>query len=237
MGNVLIVDDEPAIVELVSWHLKKAGYAVETAGDGEEADRKVRRGDVDLVVLDVMLPGTDGLSLCRNWRDEGIEIPVIFLTARDDEVDRVLGLDLGGDDYVIKPFLPRELVSRVKAVLRRAAAKPARAGSSEKEIRVGDMVIWPQEYRVEVGGRPVQLTAREFTLLSVMASKPGRVWTRDELLDRVWGYTYAGDTRIVDVMVSHLRDKIEANPRKPRYIITVRGVGYGFGGNVEWSNR
>lgn len=237
MGHVLIVDDEPAIVELVSWHLKKAGYAVDTAESGEEADRKVREGNVDLVVLDVMLPGMDGLSLCRSWRDDGIGIPVIFLTARDDEVDRVLGLDLGGDDYVTKPFLPRELVSRVKAVLRRAAAGSHRQGGASHEIRVGDVVIWPQEYRVEVAGKPVQLTAREFTLLTVMASKPGRVWTRDELLDQVWGYTYAGDTRIVDVIVSHLRDKIEANPRKPRYITTVRGVGYGFGGSLEWGDR
>ncbi|MBX6396610.1 MAG: response regulator transcription factor, partial [Alicyclobacillaceae bacterium] len=225
-----------SIVELVAWHLKRAGYEVETAADGEEADRIVRRGGVDLVVLDVMLPGMDGLSLCRQWRGDGIEVPVIFLTARDDEVDRVLGLDLGGDDYVVKPFLPRELVSRVKAVLRRMRGSKAN-GEDRPVIRVGDLTIWPQEHRVEVGGRPVQLTAREFALLTVMASKPGRVWTRDELLDRVWGYTYAGDSRIVDVMVSHLRDKIEKDPKKPRYITTVRGVGYGFGGNQEWGDR
>lgn len=237
MGHVLVVDDETSIVELVAWHLKKAGYSVKTAQDGEEADRLVRAGGVDLVVLDVMLPGMDGLSLCRRWREDGIELPVIFLTARDDEVDRVLGLDLGGDDYVTKPFLPRELVSRVRAVLRRARAVPREGTASEGVIRVGEIAIWPQEHRVEIAGRPVQLTPREFSLLVVMASKPGRVWTRDELLDRVWGYTYAGDTRIVDVMVSHLRDKIEEDPRKPRYITTVRGVGYGFGGKAEWEVR
>lgn len=226
--KILVVDDEESIVRLVTFNLEKEGFNTLKAYDGEKALDVIRREKPDLIVLDIMLPGLDGYEVCRRLRQEGLFIPVIMLTARDQEIDTVLGLELGADDYVTKPFSPRELVARIKAVLRRTAAD--KGDSRHGIIKAGKLVIDPSRYEVTAGGRPVELTPKEFELLEFMARNAGRVMSRDKLLDHLWGYTYAGDTRIVDVHVSHLREKIEDNPKKPVYIKTVRGVGYKFKG-------
>jgi two-component system alkaline phosphatase synthesis response regulator PhoP len=226
--TILVVDDEAAIVKLVTYHLEKEGYSVIAAQDGDEALAHVRNNArIDLILLDVMLPGTDGLEVCRRLRMEGNHTPIIFLTARDEEIDKVLGLDFGADDYVTKPFSPRELLSRIRAVLRRMHV---RESAPPREIRIRDLTIIPEEYKVVMNGKAVELTAREFEVLAFLAQHPGRVFTRDALLDHVWGYDFAGDTRIVDVTISHLRDKLEKNSKSPEYIKTVRGVGYKLSG-------
>ncbi len=223
-GRVMVVDDEESIVRLVSFNLQKEGYAVVEAHDGNEALALVESTNPDLVLLDLMLPGTNGLDVFKTMRLRGRDTPVIFLTARDSEVDRVLGLELGADDYVVKPFSPRELVARVKAVLRRSAA-PRQEDSTSYDGLTIDRVA----RTIEVDNVEVILTAKEFDLLAFMAKSPGRVFTREQLLDHVWGYEYAGDTRIVDVHISHLREKIERDPGNPAFIKTVRGIGYKFG--------
>ncbi|NPV69480.1 MAG: response regulator transcription factor [Firmicutes bacterium] len=222
--RVLIVDDEESIVRLVSFNLKKEGYTVLEARDGSDAVSVIEAANPDLVLLDVMLPEMNGLDVFRAIRSRGKETPVIFLTARDSEIDRVLGLELGADDYITKPFSPRELTARVRAVLRRSTQP-----RPNSNVSYGDLMIDRDARTVEVGGEPVNLTAKEFDLLSFLAQNPGKVFTRETLLDRVWGYEYAGDTRIVDVHVSHLREKIEEDPKSPAFVKTVRGIGYKFG--------
>lgn len=233
--RILVVDDEPSITKLVSFNLEKAGYDVDTAADGQAALDKVQDNQPDLIVLDLMLPKVDGLDVCKRLRQENNHIPVIMLTAKDEELDRVLGLELGADDYVTKPFSPRELVARVKAVLRRSAIKDAleQADAKQKPLVIGDLVIDVEGYESYVQGKRLELTPKEFELLVYMATHRGRVLSRDQLLNAVWNYDFVGDSRIVDVHVSHLRDKIEPDTRRPLYIKTVRGIGYKFEGPKE----
>jgi DNA-binding response OmpR family regulator len=220
-----VVDDEEHIIELVELYLSKEGYQVVKATDGDEAVEKFTVEKPDLLVLDIMLPGRDGLDVLREVRKTS-QVPVIMLTARESEVDKVVGLELGADDYLTKPFSPRELVARVKAVLRRS--KPAAAEAVEVVERDG-LSIDTQRRQVQVEGRgAVELTAKEFDLLLVLASNPGIVLTRERLMEKVWGYEYIGDTRTVDVYIRHLREKLADNADSPRFIQTVRGVGYRF---------
>lgn len=224
MGQkVLVVDDETAILELVAYNLTREGFEVMTAEDGLSALDRVRQEAPDLIILDVMLPGMSGLEVCRNLRQK-TDIPVILLTARKDEVDRVLGLELGADDYVTKPFSPRELIARVKAILRRSTKTAERTD----EVRAGGLVIDLERRVVTVDGTAVNLTFTEFELLSILARNPGRAFTRDELLVRVWGEDFYGDARTVDVHIRHLREKLHDSQGAPRFIETVRGVGYRF---------
>ncbi|MEW6048246.1 MAG: response regulator transcription factor [Bacillota bacterium] len=229
--RVLVVDDEPSIVELVQFALQKEGFVTESASDGLEALEKVERAKPDLVLLDLMLPGLDGLEVCRQIRRK-TNVPIVMLTAKASEVDKVVGLELGADDYITKPFSPRELVARVRAVLRRSqaaqgAAAPAEVQTaSQNELRVGDVVMDLARHQVWVRRRPVELTPKEYDLLRMLMANKGIVLTRELLLDKVWGYDFAGDTRTVDVHVVRLRQKLEDDPAHPRYIETVRGVGY-----------
>lgn len=224
--KILVVDDEQSIVRLVTFNLEKEGYSTLKAFDGEEAWEKISQDKPELVILDIMLPRIDGLEVCRRIRQESLPVAVIMLTARDQEIDTVVGLELGADDYITKPFSPRELLARVKAVLRRTSSRGEYL--IKEGFAIGELFINSASYEVTLKGRPVTLTPKEFELLEYMARNPGRVLTRDMLLDQLWGYTYHGDTRVVDVHVSHLREKIESNPKKPTYIKTVRGVGYKF---------
>ncbi len=225
MQRVLVVDDETAILELVEYHLSREGYKVEREENGQRAVDRATRERFDLVILDVMLPGLSGLDACRAIR-QAVDVPIIMLTARKDEVDRVLGLELGADDYVTKPFSPRELVARVKAILRRSQKGREDTG----EIRFPGLEVDVERRSVVVEGNPLNLTFTEFELLTILARNPGRAFTRDELLIRVWGEDFYGDARTVDVHVRHLREKLREDPQNPRYIETVRGVGYRFSG-------
>ena len=220
MARILIVDDEPKIVRLVSDYLEAAGFGVLAAGSGEEALMRVRTERPDLVVLDLGLPGLDGLDVTRTLRRDG-ELPVIMLTARDDETDRIIGLELGADDYVTKPFSPRELVARVRAVLRRHAG----AGQSET-VRAGDLSLDVPRMRVTRGDVAIELTATEFALLAAMARHPGRVFTRSQLLDAIHGVAFESYERAIDAHVKNIRRKLEPDPHRPRYLLTVYGVGY-----------
>jgi DNA-binding response OmpR family regulator len=222
--TILVVDDEPKIVKTVRAYLETAGFRVVTAGDGQMALTVYRHEKPALVVLDLGLPGLDGLDVARSLRREG-NVPLIMLTARVDEADKLIGLELGADDYVTKPFSPRELVARVRAVLRRTSLEKEQAPAP---VVVGDVHIDLERRQVTVGGQPVDLTATEFDLLLVLARHPGRVFTRLELLDRVQGYAFEGYERTVDAHVKNLRHKIEPDPKQPRYLLTVYGVGYKF---------
>jgi len=223
MTKVLVVDDEPIVREVVVRYLRREGYATLEAGDGDRARDLIEREAPALVVLDVMLPGTDGLALCR-WIRARSDLPVIMLTARGDEADRIVGLELGADDYVTKPFSPRELAARVRTVLRRATAEPAQ----EERISTDELEIDAATREVVKAGAPLRLTAKEFDLLFFLASHPRRVFSRDQLMDRVWGYEAAFDTGTVTVHIRRLREKIEDDPSRPRLIETVWGVGYRF---------
>ncbi|MDP9270367.1 MAG: response regulator transcription factor [Chloroflexota bacterium] len=220
MPTILVVDDEPKITQLVRDYLERAGFAVRTAHDGREALMRARTDRPDLVVLDLGLPLLDGLDVTRQLRREG-SIPIIMLTARDDEVDRVAGLELGADDYVTKPFSPRELVARVRAVLRRQLDTPA-----DERLTAGDLVLDLPRMRVSVAGRAVELTTTEFQLLSTLARQPGRIFTRAQLLDAIHGVAFESYERAIDAHVKNIRRKLEANPREPQYLLTVYGVGY-----------
>ena len=223
MQTILVVDDEPKIATLARDYLEHAGFAVVTAGDGPTALATVRQRRPDLVVLDLGLPGLDGLDVTRQLRRDS-SIPIVMLTARDDELDKLLGLELGADDYVTKPFSPRELVARVRAVLRRAE-RPPEAGET---IRAGDLTLDVPRMRAEVAGRAVDLTPTEFQLLATLAARPGRIFTRAQLLDAVRGVTFETYERAIDSHVKNLRRKVEPDPRRPRYVLTVYGVGYRF---------
>lgn len=222
--TILIVDDEPKIVKTVKAYLESAGFRVATAGDGQLALTVFRHEKPALVVLDLGLPGLDGLDVARTLRRES-NVPIIMLTARVDETDKLIGLELGADDYVSKPFSPRELVARVRAVLRRTGGEREQA---PPPIVAGDVRIDLERRQVTVDHQAIDLTPTEFDLLAVMARHPGRVFTRLELLDRVQGYAFEGYERTVDAHVKNLRQKIEPDPRQPRYLLTVYGVGYRF---------
>jgi DNA-binding response OmpR family regulator len=220
MASILIVDDEPKITRLVADYLEAAGFATVSARSGDEALMRARTQPPDLVVLDLGLPGIDGLDVTRALRRIG-DVPIIMLTARDDETDRIIGLELGADDYVTKPFSPRELVARVRAVLRRRSA----VGEAEV-LRSGDLLLDVPRMRVTRSGEPVELTATEFALLSAMARQPGRVFTRSQLLDAIHGVAFESYERAIDAHVKNIRRKLEPSPRQPRYLQTVYGVGY-----------
>ncbi|SDH33237.1 two-component system, OmpR family, alkaline phosphatase synthesis response regulator PhoP [Alteribacillus persepolensis] len=229
--KLLVVDDEESIITLLSYNLEQAGFQVDTAMDGKEAMEKVRNASYELVVLDLMLPEMDGLEVCRQMRQDKVSIPILMLTAKDDEFDKVLGLELGADDYMTKPFSPRELVARVKAILRRVDQAPVQKEenmTTDKKLLIGHLTIYPENYEVYVNDEQLELTPKEFELLLYLSHNKGRVMTRDQLLNAVWNYEFVGDTRIVDVHISHLREKIEPNTKKPVYIKTVRGLGYKF---------
>ena len=227
MGHrILVVDDEQSIRTIVEYALKEAGFEVVTAARGDDALAAMERDPIDLVVLDVMLPGMDGLEVCQRIRADR-NVPIIMLSARGEELDKVLGLELGADDYVTKPFSPRELVSRVKANLRRGRMEGA---EHEDSLIFGDLEIDPVARAVTRGDEDVTLTLSEFEILLKLARSPRRVFTRQELMDHLWKGTFYGDLRSVDVHVRHLRQKVERDPANPLLIRTVRGVGYAFGG-------
>ncbi|MFC0270269.1 winged helix-turn-helix domain-containing protein [Metabacillus herbersteinensis] len=227
--KILVVDDEQSIVTLLQYNLIQAGYEVITASDGEEGLASCISEEPDLMVLDLMLPKMDGIEVCKELRQRKIMVPILMLTAKDDEFDKVLGLELGADDYMTKPFSPREVVARVKAILRRTKTSnelDVSDGESSERIMIADLKILPEHYEAYYGSERLDLTPKEFELLVYLAKHKGRVLTRDQLLSAVWNYDFSGDTRIVDVHISHLREKIENNSRKPVYIKTIRGLGY-----------
>lgn len=224
---ILIVDDEKPIADILKVNLTKNGYRVTEAYDGDEAVKKALSEDPDLVLLDVMLPGQDGFTVLKKIREKS-SVPVIMLTARDEEVDKILGLELGADDYITKPFSLRELMARVKANLRRTKLSSGNEGEKSK-ITFGDITIDLEKYEVIKRGNPVELTYREFELLKFLASRKGKIFSRETLLNKVWDYEFYGDVRTVDVTIRRLREKIEDNPSMPTYIMTKRGVGYFFG--------
>jgi len=222
-GKILIVEDEETLLEVLRYNLDKEGYNVVTAADGIQALNLARSESPDLIILDIMLPELDGFEVCRILRKD-MTVPILMLTAKEAEIDKVLGLELGADDYMVKPFSMREFKARVKAILRRAAAqsKPGEGGV----LRIADLTVDLGKHQVSVGEASVSLTPKEFDLLAYLASNRGRVFSREHLLERVWGYDYIGDTRTVDVHIRWLREKLETEPSKPRRLITVRGTGY-----------
>lgn len=228
--TVLIVDDEKAIVDILKFNLEKEQLLTLCAYDGLEGARLAREKNPDLILLDVMLPGMDGFEVCRTLRDEGCAIPIIMITAREEETDKVFGLELGADDYITKPFSIRELMARVKANMRRVAvAESINADNADNSFCYKDIVIDYARHTVLKNGKNIDLTQREYELIKFLASKPGTVVSRQELMSEVWQYDYYGDLRAVDVAVRRLREKIETNPAEPEYVMTKRSVGYFFG--------
>jgi two-component system response regulator VicR len=223
--KILVVDDEKPIADILQFNLKKEGYEVHCAYDGNKALEMVEEIKPDLILLDIMLPQRDGMEVCREVRKK-YEMPIIMLTAKDSEIDKVLGLELGADDYITKPFSTRELIARVKANLRRHQVPAATDEGEKNEITIGSLTIHPDAYIVSKRGETIELTHREFELLHYLAKHIGQVMTREHLLQTVWGYDYFGDVRTVDVTVRRLREKIEDNPSHPLWIVTRRGVGY-----------
>jgi two-component system response regulator RegX3 len=220
--RILVVEDEQAIAEAVSYALRNAGYDVDCADDGDEAIEAARREPYDLMVLDLLLPGTPGIEICETLRKES-DLPIVMLTARDTELDRISGLDSGADDYVTKPFSVSELVSRVRALLRRRDLDRARLANV---VKVGRLHLDVSRYSATIDGTPLRLTTSEFRLVQLLASEPGRVFTRDELIKHLWQSEFVGDRRAIDVHISNLRRKLESDPRHPERLLTVRGVGY-----------
>jgi two-component system response regulator RegX3 len=220
--KILVVDDEPAIVDAVTYALRASGFEVDTFGDGESALEAARRDGYDVLVLDVRLPGLSGIEICRRLRSES-DVPILILTAMDAEVDRVLGLEAGADDYVTKPFSVAELVSRVRAILRRRELDRAAGGGVR---RVGSLELDVHRHEVRIDGRTIRLTPSEFRLLAFLAQEPERVYSRREIMQHLWDSTYVGDQRACDIHVSNLRRKIEDMPGRPQRLVTVRGVGY-----------
>jgi len=233
--KILVVDDEVSLQETVAYSLKKEGYIVEIAGDGNKGLELARSSKPDLIILDVMLPGMDGFEVCRTLRHE-TNIPVLMLTARDDEIDRVVGLEVGADDYLAKPFSMRELIARVKALLRRVRLMREEADTNTQEgfqpklMTFGNLVIDMTRREVRLNGQVVPCKPKEYELLTFMGQHKGRVLTRELILERVWGWGFVGDSRTVDVHIRWLREKVEEVPDKPQRIITVRGAGYRFEG-------
>jgi two-component system alkaline phosphatase synthesis response regulator PhoP len=228
-NKILVVDDEQSIVTLLQYNLEQAGYEVITAMDGEEGKQMAELESPDIIVLDLMLPKLDGMEVCKQLRQEKIMTPILMLTAKDDEFDKILGLELGADDYMIKPFSPREVIARVKAILRRTQIQTGNIEETiknDEKIEIGDLIVIPEKYEAYSKGQHLELTLKEFELLLYLAQNKSRVMTRDQLLSAVWNYDFAGDTRIVDVHISHLREKIEEDTKKPVYIKTIRGLGY-----------
>ncbi|WP_069650175.1 response regulator transcription factor [Caloranaerobacter ferrireducens] len=225
LKRILVVDDEEHIIELIRFNLETNGYYVIAANDGNEALKKVKEEKPDLVILDLMLPSIDGIEICKILRKdkETEKLPIIMLTAKSEEIDMILGLEIGADDYITKPFSVRELLARIKAVLRRTQQRQERR---ENVIKIGDITIDVEKHEVTKKGKKIDLTLKEFELLRILSEKRGNVLTRNYLLDEIWGYDYFGDTRTVDVHIRHLRRKIEDDDKNPQYIQTIRGIGY-----------
>lgn len=223
--TILIVEDEPAIVTLIQYNVERAGYKTDVVYNGEDAVKKVETNKYDLIILDVMLPKMDGMEVCQTIRSEGIFTPVLMLTAKGNEHDRVRGLQIGADDYLTKPFSPKELVARIQAILRRIDLSDRKA-EREEYMQVGEIKVFPERFEAYKDETLIELTRKEFDLLVYFMENKGKILSRKELLHAVWEFDFLGDTRTVDVQVSHLREKIEADTRSPRYIKTVRGFGY-----------
>lgn len=223
-GKILLVEDEKTLAKALKFSLEKEGFVVAVAYDGEEAIHALAADPPDLVVLDLMLPKLDGYEVCRRMRRTS-DVPIIMLTARNEDIDKILGLELGADDYMTKPFNTRELLARIKAILRRTGQLET---GGRKMIRMGNLQVDLIRHRVTLEDREVPVTAREYALLSFLASNPGRVYSREQLLELVWGYDFCGDARTVDVHIRHLREKLEEKPAEPRYLLTVWGSGYKF---------
>lgn len=224
--KILIVDDEESIVTLLKYNIEQAGFETEVAYTGQEALDQTNVHLFDLIILDVMLPEMDGMEVCKLLRQKQIQTPVLMLTAKDDEFDKVLGLELGADDYLTKPFSPREVVARIKAILRRMNYTTKGETTETPSIQIADLIVYPEQYEATIKAEQMILTPKEFELLLYLARNKGRVLSRDQLLASVWNYDFVGDTRIVDVHISHLREKIEPDTKKPVYIKTIRGLGY-----------
>lgn len=226
LKHILIIEDEADLVELIAYNLKKEGFSVDSSSDGEAALGKIRKGNFDLLILDLMLPGIQGMELCRIVRNDPktARLPIIMLTAKGEEIDRILGLEMGADDYMAKPFSPRELVARVKAVLRRVSDKPV----LENILKIGELEIDRERYAVSVRGKPVKLSATEFKLLLFLAERRGKVFSRNQLLDAIWKDEAFVEPRTVDVHIRRLRSHIERDPANPKFIKTMRGIGYLF---------
>jgi two-component system response regulator RegX3 len=224
MSRVLVVEDEESFSDALSYMLRREGYEVEVAASGNDALQSFERSGADLVLLDVMLPGVSGTEVCRTLRSKS-NVPIIMVTARDTEVDKVVGLELGADDYVTKPFSSRELIARIRAVMRRGVDQDELISNT---IEAGPVRMDVERHLVSVGGAPVSLPLKEFDLLELLLRNAGRVLTRGQLIDRVWGADYVGDTKTLDVHVKRLRSKIEPDPSNPKYLVTVRGLGYKF---------
>jgi len=225
--KVLIIEDEKSISDIIKFNLVKEGFSVETAYDGQDGLTKAISSQPDLILLDVMLPVMDGFAVCKKVRETST-VPILMLTAKEEEVDKVLGLELGADDYITKPFGMRELLARIKANIRRSEFMTARADAPENVREFGNLAIDLNRYEVRKNGQPLELTLREFELLKYLAERENRVFSREQLLEEVWGYEYYGDIRTVDVTVRRLREKLEDDSSEPKYIMTKRGIGYYF---------
>ncbi len=229
MKTVLVVDDESSIVTLLKYNLEEAGFKVLSASDGAEGYRLAVEEKPDVIILDWMLPKMDGMEVCKELRLQKIHTPIIMLTAKGEEFDKVLGLELGADDYMTKPFSPREVIARIKAMIRRTNLSSNQVKEKQDDMYIfGPLEIYPERFEVLLHKEPLIFTPKEFELLIYLIENKNKVLTRDQLLSAVWNYDFAGDTRIVDVHVSHLREKIEENSRRPMYIKTIRGLGYKF---------
>lgn len=228
MKRVLIIEDEFSILKLLTYNLEQEGYEIDSSMDGQEGLDMALENRYDIILLDLMLPNCDGMDICRAIRQEKLEVPIIMLTAKDTEIDKILGLEIGADDYITKPFSPREVLARIKAILRRVHQPKSLSSSlSDGEmIMVGDITIYPEKYEVYVRNQLIDLTPKEFELLLYLSRRIGRILSREQLLHAIWDYDFSGETRIVDVHISHLREKIEEDTKKPEYIITARGFGY-----------
>lgn len=222
--TILIVEDEPSIVTLIKYNLEKAGFLTDVVYNGEDAIKKTEENKFDLIVLDLMLPKMDGMEVCKTIRKNNNYIPILMLTAKDDEYDKIYGLEMGADDYLTKPFSPKELIARINAILRRTEQRTENA--APLVLEVGDIKVHPDRFEAFFKGDLLELTRKEFELLVYLIQHKGQILSREQLLSSVWEYDFVGDTRIVDVQVSHLRDKIETDSKNPTYIKTVRGFGY-----------
>ncbi len=229
MKKVLVVDDEPSIVTLLTFNLEKEGYKVTSAADGQEGLDLALEHSYDFIILDVMLPSIDGIAITQKLRQEKNDTPILILTAKDDQVDRIIGLEIGADDYLTKPFSPREVLARMKAIFRRIEPRKTQSDEAEPEyLSFGQIKADLTNYQVTIEDQPIELTPKEFELLVYFMKRKDRVIDRDTLLDRIWNFDFSGQSRIVDVHVSHLREKIERDPKHPKYLLTVRGFGYKF---------
>lgn len=230
MKKILIIEDESSIAKLLSYNIEQEGHETKTFMDGEEGFKRALDNDFDLILLDLMLPSMDGIEICRQLRREKVDTPIIMLTAKDSEIDKIIGLEIGADDYITKPFSPREVIARMKAIFRRynKSQESTDEAPSENTISVGDIVINPTEFNVTVRGEETFLTPKEFDLLLYLAKRQGRILSREQLLNAIWNYDFAGETRIVDVHISHLREKLEEDTKNPKYVKTARGFGYKF---------